>query len=346
MHVIAEMGVGGAERVVLALVQAAARRGHEVAVVSAPGPLAENLPLHHPLPLLERRPSRVPAVLAALARARRAFRPDLIHAHNPGVALLVAALTRGGRAPAALATLHGSEDADLRRLAPLLRRCGLPLVAAGPGVEAACARVGLACRTRVDNGVGPPPPSLARGALERAFPGLAGRPTVAFVGRLAPVKRPDLALEAVALTGQVGLLVVGDGPLAPALRTRAESLGIADRVVFCGARPDARALLGACDAALLTSRSEGLPLAVLEAWAAGIPVVAARAPGVCELVRPDEDALLCPPEPAALARALENVLGDSALAAHLARRGRERAADHTEGAMAERYLELYARLLE
>jgi glycosyltransferase involved in cell wall biosynthesis len=130
--------------------------------------------------------------------------------------------------------------------------------------------------------------------------------------------------------------------LRPELESQVRDLGLDDRVVLAGMRRDARAIVGAADVFVMSSRSEGLPLAALEALAAGTPVVAAAVRGVRELLDDGENALLVPPDdPQALAAAVRRVLDDRALAGRLVQAGRAVAARHSDEAMVQRYLALY-----
>lgn len=117
---------------------------------------------------------------------------------------------------------------------------------------------------------------------------LEGKRVVGIVGKLSPVKNHKLFLEAAAAVasrrGDVEFLVVGDGPLRARLEKRAEELGIARRVHFLGERDDVPSIMGLLDVFVLTSRSEGVPNVVMEAMAAGVPVVATRVGGVPETV--------------------------------------------------------------
>jgi glycosyltransferase involved in cell wall biosynthesis len=347
LHVIQELRTGGAERVLLSLARAGAERGDTVAVAARTGELAGELSGElFPLPLLERLPSRLPAAVRAVARAIRQSRAELVHAHNPGVALAVAAGTLRGRRPPALVTVQGVPDEDYPRTARLLRLAGLPVVACGPGVSAALAAEGLAVRAIIPNSVSPPPDALPRERIERELGVANGAPLLAAVGRLVPQKNHDLAIRALADVPEAVLVVAGEGPLRPELERRARDAGVADRVVLAGLRADARAIVRAADVAVLPSRWEGLPLAGIEALAGGTPLVATAVRGVSEVFQDGVDAVLVPDDDAeALAAALRQVLADAQLRERLRRAGLQKAAGYTEKTMVEQYFELYESLL-
>jgi glycosyltransferase involved in cell wall biosynthesis len=254
------------------------------------------------------------------------------------------AATVRGRRPSALVSVHGVPDEDYGRAARVLRLAGLPVVACGPGVEAGLADEGAHVEAVVVNGIAPAPAPADRTALAAEWGLDPERPLVVAVGRLVPVKNHLLAVRAVARVPDAALVLVGQGPLAEDLARAAAAAGVGDRVVLTGLRRDARALMGAADAVVLPSRSEGLPLVALEAMAAGTPLVATDVRGVRELVG-DGAALLVPPDdPDALADALSRVLSDADLAERLVSAGREVAGRHTEEAMVASYLLLYERL--
>jgi glycosyltransferase involved in cell wall biosynthesis len=346
LHVIQELEVGGAEHVVAALAAGARADGHDVAVAGIPGRVSRELDVPvFELPLLERRLSRVGPAAWRLARVLRGWSPDLVHAHNPGMAVVTALTTRRGRRPRALASVQGVPEEDYPRAARLLRWAGLPVVACGPGVAAALGESRYAVRATIPNAVGPPPPAASRDELAREWGLRDGQRLVLAVGRLVEAKNQAAAVRALASVGEAVLVLVGEGPLRSRLEAEAAAAGVGDRVVFAGFRSDARALMGAADAAVLPSWSEGLPLVALEAAAAGLPLVASAVRGLRELLVDGRDALLVPPgDPAALGEALARVLREDGLAERLADGGRRLALAHSEERMVAAYLALYATL--
>jgi glycosyltransferase involved in cell wall biosynthesis len=346
LHVIQELQRGGAERVLVSLVHGAEARGNPSAVAATPGPLAEELPVTpYPLPLLRRRPERVPYGAWALRRAIRDFRPDLVHAHNPGMAAVAALATLRGRRPPALVTVQGVPEEDYAATSRVLRLAGLPVVGCGPGVSAALEERGVVPIATIGNAVGSAPPPADRAALEREWEVEPGAALVAAVGRLVHQKNHALAIRALARVPRAHLVVLGEGPLQPDLGSEARAAGVADRVTLAGGRADAWAIVAAADAFVMPSHWEGLPLAALEALAAGTPVVATAVRGLRELLVDGESGLLVPPgDEEALAAALRRVLADTALAGRLAEGGREVAEAHTEEAMVGQFLAVYERV--
>jgi glycosyltransferase involved in cell wall biosynthesis len=173
--------------------------------------------------------------------------------------------------------------------------------------------------------------------------------TIVSVGRLRPPKDFLTLLRALALLepGTARTLVVGDGPQRPALAAAVRDLGLTGAVDLLGERDDVAELLAGADVFALCSASEGLPMSVLEAMAAGLPVVASDVGGVPELVRDGETGLLVPPaRPAALASALERLAADAALRRRLGEAGRRRAEEHFDIAACRRaHLRLYRSFL-
>jgi glycosyltransferase involved in cell wall biosynthesis len=167
------------------------------------------------------------------------------------------------------------------------------------------------------------------------------------LARLARQKGLDVLLQALpavrAAVGPVTLTICGEGPEGPELAALADRLGVADAVYFPGVVEDVAPRLALAEVFVLPSRYEGMPFALLEAMAAGLPVVASAVPGNTNVVRDGLDGLLVPPEdPAALAAAITRLLREPDLAARLGPAARGRAAtEFGVKAMVDRTLEVY-----
>jgi glycosyltransferase involved in cell wall biosynthesis len=161
--------------------------------------------------------------------------------------------------------------------------------------------------------------------LREQLGGSETRPLVITPARLDDQKGHDTLLEAVAEVPEAMFVLAGEGPRRAELEARASQLGVGERVRFLGRREDVPRLLAACDVFCLPSLYEGSSLAVLEAMAAGIPVVSSAIGGTEELIEDGAGGLLVPPGDApALAAALRRVLGDADLRRELAAKARER----------------------
>ncbi len=262
----------GAERVVVALADALSARGHTVAVSGAPGPLDDELDVLR-LTLPERGRSRAGLAEWVLRQAPfiRRFRPDVIHAHNAKATVAAAAaarLARGPRRPPVLATYHSAMEPDRAASARLLVRAADEIVCCSADLLPTFAPLGVTPRV-IDNGISLPPPPPAQ--LD------SDEPLVLFVGRLEPQKNPHRFLEVAALVPEARFAMAGDGWM------RAEVAARAGDVLMLGARADARALMAGADLVLVSSDSEGQSLVVLEALAAGTPVVTTPVAGMSEL---------------------------------------------------------------
>ncbi|HRX86868.1 MAG TPA: glycosyltransferase [Phycisphaerae bacterium] len=174
----------------------------------------------------------------------------------------------------------------------------------------------------------------------------AGTAVLLWVGRMDPVKGLDTLLAAVDRLRQersVCLLLAGDGPERGRVERDIARRGLHGCVRLLGRRDDVPGLLRSADIFVFPSRTEGFPNAVLEAMAAGLPVVATNVAGCRDLVTDRSTGLLVPADdPAALAGAVDALLADPALAATLAQRAQEMVArDYTLEACHERYADIY-----
>jgi len=186
--------------------------------------------------------------------------------------------------------------------------------------------------------------SFARPGRSAALGGNASPLRLVYVGRLEPEKGPDLLLEAVMICGSRGLrlalTIVGDGSLRASLQTVIPE-GAPVEVRWVG-HTDPQPFLSEGDLFILPSRSENLPIAVLEAMTMGLPILATSVGGVPEVVRNGITGLLVEPENAsALAAAIEKLHADRALLAQMSSAARSEAAEYDIASMAERVSDLY-----
>jgi len=179
----------------------------------------------------------------------------------------------------------------------------------------------------------------------------ADTPVAVTVAIMRPQKRLDVLIDAFALVlerlPQARLLLAGTGPERKATEERARTLGLADRVVFLGVRQDIDAVFRAADLMVMSSDFEGTPLAVAEAFAAGIPVVATDVGGMKDLMTDGrEGRLVAPRRPGELADAVVGVLTNPEQRAAMSAAARERATELTSERHAQRIGDLYRRLLD
>lgn len=172
-------------------------------------------------------------------------------------------------------------------------------------------------------------------------------PLILAMGRLHENKAFDVLLDAVARVPDVYLWLAGDGPLRGALEAQAEKLGIKPRVRFLGWRSETGPLLAAADIFVCPSRREPLGNVVIEAWAHGVPVVAADSLGPGILIEQGRNGLLVPVDDvAAMAGALRSLVSDAGLAQGLAEQGYAAyQASFTEEIVVAKYIDFFQRLL-
>ncbi len=334
------VGFGGAEQALLILLAGLDRQRWQPTLIYHPAPglaplLARAEKLEVTLWPVPRMPdgwegaARVPQFVRQL----RAKRPTVFHAHLTWplackFGLMSAILAR---VPAVVATEHSFVEFHLDASIYMQQR----LLAASLGRYlpvshdlAQRLRQTLHVPTRkiqvIHNGILVEPfNGPADATLRASLNGNSKRPIVLTAARLDKQKGHCYLLEAAALVPEAQFVLAGDGPTRSSLEERVQALGLGDRVVFLGYRSDIPELLACCDLFVLPSLYEGLPLSVLEAMAAGKPVIASAVGGTDEAVIPGETGLLVPPaDPIALATAIRTLLDDSPLAQRLALNGR------------------------
>jgi glycosyltransferase involved in cell wall biosynthesis len=290
--------------------------------------------------------------LLAHVRQVRAFAPDIVHANQtwPGACAYAEAaglLVPGVRV---VAVYHLPLASAIPRAQALLRRVRERRVHARVAVGERVARmieriVGLPRGSvgTVPNGVPAAPTEAAAPPRDGAPPRLAAPPVIGSLGRLSEQKGYDLLVRALADLPGATLVLVGDGPERPALERLAAELGVAERLLITGWKTDARACLATFDVFALPSRWEGMPLGILEAMHAGLPVLATDVGSVAEAVRDGESGYVVARDDADAVRArLRDLIADGALRERMGERGRALAREHfTDAAMARRYEAMY-----
>jgi glycosyltransferase involved in cell wall biosynthesis len=331
--------VGGAERHVVDLALALRRKGHEVVVAcSVAGSLAEPFEAAGVTvrPLTRRLVKRRVSVAYArgIKRLLEERRFDLVHAHIFASTVAAAIATRWTGVPLVV-TEHTEASWQTWRARWVSRwvyRQAERMIAVSTPIEQRLTqRGGIPPNlvTLIPNAVIPAsddPPEVA-GTLPD---GWLERPLIGVIARLQPEKGVANFLEAVARVSRISpearFIVVGDGPLREELLGLAKRGALRERVRFLGYRADARALVGLLDVLVVPSLTEGSPLIVLEAMAAGVPVVASAVGGIPDQIRHGEEGLLVPPDdPDALAEKLWELLRDPIRARRLGKAGRRRA---------------------
>ena len=198
----------------------------------------------------------------------------------------------------------------------------------------------------IPNAVEPPPPVSADTRLRVEIAGDERTPLALTVARLDAQKGIAHLIDAAAMVPDAVFALAGDGPDRAALEARAAELGVGARVRFLGHRRDVPALLAIADLFVLPSLFEGFPLSVLEAMAAGVPVVATAIGGTDELVSSDTGTLVAPADPRALADGIRAVLADREGAARRAAMARQHVlATHSASTMVASMSALYESLL-
>jgi glycosyltransferase involved in cell wall biosynthesis len=289
-HVIDSLEVGGAETVVMALCRLHAAAGHRVEVhcLTVAGRLAVELE-REGVPVYVHASGSASRSAWELFRAFRRSRPDVVHCHNKTATVRAAAAARLTGARAIVSTRHG--------MAPLPFRLRNELKF---WITAAflCDRVVAVCdAARRNMTIGARPVAHKVVTIRNgAYPPRVGmHPTIAkpgfalvTVGRLVRAKDFDTLLRAVAVARttvpDLGLWIVGGGEEGPALQQLCANLDLASAVRFCGERRDVGNWLHAADVFVLSSISEGLPIAMLEAMAAGLPAIVTEVGALPELV--------------------------------------------------------------
>jgi glycosyltransferase involved in cell wall biosynthesis len=352
--VIDSLDGGGAERYVVDLAIALRSRGWDVEVAcSAAGvraaPLHQaNVPVHVLVGSLVKRRLSLRYV-RALRRLLTQGRYDVVHAHL--YASAAAAAAAAPRDTPLVLTEHTEgpwRSWQARAVSRWFYRRASHVVAVSTAISDTLADVYRVPAGHVEVLPAVPAvplrPHAPRSRAERSF-------VVGFVGRLAPEKGVDVFLRAASLVAgivpEARFVVIGDGRLRRELEALAGDMGLLEESVrFLGFRDDAVDLIARLDILAVPSRSDGTPLVVGEAMAAGVPIVASHVGGLPDQVTHGRTGLLVDPEdPDGLARALVSLLLAPGEARQLGEAGRVYAARFPHAALVERMEEVYGEQL-
>jgi glycosyltransferase involved in cell wall biosynthesis len=353
LHVDSARSWRGGQNQVLLSAQGMAERGHEVVLACQAGSILETRAREaglSPTPL-SFRGDLGPQAALGLLRLVKAFRPGVVHVHDPHAASagLVATRLAGGPRPIASRRV----DFELRGWASRFKyRTCRGVLAASEAIRAVLLRGGMDARKVrvVYEGVPDRPAEPGGEEMLHSLGVPKGSLTIGNVAQLTDHKDHATLLsafsEAQRTLPALFLVIVGDGELRPKLEAQARALGIQDRVCFAGFRTDLDRLLPAFTLFCLSSRLEGLGTSLLDAMSHGRAIVATGAGGIPEAVQDGVTGRLSPPgDPKALARSLVEVLQDESLRESFGRAGRRRFLEHfTADRMVERTLEEYAAL--
>jgi len=319
------MGMGGADQQLLSAAREMRSRGHEILIVSltALGPMgieARTLGLRtESLDMARGMPD--PRGLLRLVRLVRTWRPDVLHSHMVHANLMARVLRLLVRVPVVISTIHNISEGG-----PLLMagyRMSNGLVDHMTIISQAAADRFISDRivpsellSVIPNGVNPEEfrsvPPEARESIRRSL-GLQDEFAWLAVGRFEIAKDYPNMLRAFATVrerhARVVLLLVGRGSLQRNIQAQARALELGSAVRFLGVRRDVPNLLSAADGYLMSSAWEGMPMVLLEAAAAGLPIVATAVGGNREVVEDERSGyLVAPGDPEALARAMTRLM--------------------------------------
>jgi glycosyltransferase involved in cell wall biosynthesis len=359
------MGMGGADKQILSAAGEMQARGHEVLIVSLThlGPMGlEAQGAGIPTRSLEmRRGFPDPRGLGRLVRIVRTWRPDVLHSHMLHANLMARVLRLFAPVPALVSTIHSIREGGRLKRASYrwTNRLADHMTIVSEAAADRFITKGIIPKellSVVPNGVDTDHfrqvPAGARESLRRSL-GLDREFVWLAVGRFETAKDYPNMLRGFARVREqqprTVLLLAGQGSLREETEALGTTLGLGDGVRFLGVRQDVSELMSAADGYLMSSAWEGMPIVLLEAAAAGLPIVTTRVGGNAEVVREDESGFLVPPrDPDALAAAMLRLIAlPGSERQSMGERGREHVqASYGLSRVVDRWLEVYRRVLE
>jgi glycosyltransferase involved in cell wall biosynthesis len=362
VHIVLSMDVGGMERGLVNQIREGQKLGEAIDVVclERPGVLAPQLQaLGVSVHCVHKKPGVRLRVIPALAKLLCRLQPDVVHTHQVGPLFYGSTAARRARVPAVIHTDHGKHYGRLRNrwLSRIAGRFADLFFCLTTDMANEVAARGIVPQSKIRviaNGIDLSRFQQARdkNRLRESLGLPIGIPLIGTIGRLVEVKRQDVLLRGFAnlrdRAPEAHLVFVGDGPLLPELSALAETLHVRPYTHFVGYQAHPEDYLQALDVFALTSRSEGMPQTIMEASAAGIPVIASRVGGLPEIIEHEQSGLLFPAgDEAALAAGIWQLLSEKERAREMSEVGKRRVAERFDvRRMAADYHEYFRQLLE
>jgi len=364
MQIIDSMNFGGAEVLLRDLTRGLLDRGYHVSArYSTPGPLAEEI---QKMGVTVKRLPRLgridPSLLWQMWREIRHERPEVVHTHLFKSDFHGRLAARLAGAPVVVSTLHNcdswAEKPILGKTYGITARFADEIIAVSEEVRQHAIQYSGIKPERVKTIPNAIPlerfsDSRALGpAIRQEFGISANTPLLGIVARLNEQKDHAnflyAAVKIIEKAPHTRFMVVGDGPLRPSLTDLAASLGLSDAVIFTGVRKDIPAIYGALDVLVFSSRWEGLPVALLEGMAVGLPVISTEVGGVPGMLEHERTGLLVPPSNSdALAQACLKLIADQSLRQQMGIAAVEKVRAHySMDAMVDAIAKLYEELLQ
>ena len=348
-HVVDSMEIGGAEMLVMQMCRLQREQGHDPCVyaIAKLGELGEQLQKEG-FVVQTHVGRHLPDAAWNFYRLFRASRPNAVHLHNSRPTIYAAMAARMAGVPSIVSTRHGLVDPPHRRVEEFKYRFAAHFCDWVVGICDATANNLKAIRSaparktvRVYNGTVP----IKRAAKED-WPQKDGF-TLIYVGRMEPIKNHALLLRAFQAAHlslpSLRLWMVGDGSERAAMERLAAELGIGEQVTFWGQQLDVAPFFSAADAFVMSSKSEGLPVSLLQAFSLGLPAIVTDVGGMAEVVKLSQAGLtVAATDPAEMSAAMLEMARSEAARAEFS--ANARAAFQSRFSlqtMADAYMELY-----
>jgi glycosyltransferase involved in cell wall biosynthesis len=338
-HIVAPAEFGGLESVLQLLTRSQRARGHRPQVIAVVPTETSAAGCLQPLEASGIGVTRIVSGGRHYLREWRTLRntlvrlaPDVVHTHGYRADVLAGHVARRLAAPT-VTTVHGFTGGDWKNRfyeqlqCRALRRFDAVVAVSRPMSDVLVGRGVHAQRLHVVPNACATEQTALSGRVARDVLGIGDQEfCIGWIGRLSHEKGADVMIATLAhpVLRAASLAIIGEGHERARLEAQAESARVAGRVHWCGRRHDARRLLRAFDCVVLSSRAEGTPMVLLEAMAAGVPIVATRVGGIPDVVDDSCARLVSPESPEQLAEAIVTLRSDADETARRAARASQR----------------------